>query len=123
MFIDVKKIIIRNGGLPYIGSIGSFTLDWQHIVQYGFNKEKGPHPLFLSLKFKWKSSHDVWFFKTLVGENTVCNMTKIMLMDLDVDNKQIRTKTWKGIGINSIEEAHVLVDYKMAIIGQRDVNF
>jgi hypothetical protein len=46
-----------------------------------------------------------------------------MLMDLNVDNKQITTKTWKGIGINNIEEAFVLVDYKMAIIGQRDVNF
>jgi hypothetical protein len=50
-------------------------------------------------------------------------MTKIMLMDLDVDNKQITTKTWKSIGINNIEEAPILVDYKMAIIGQCDVNF
>jgi hypothetical protein len=33
------------------------------------------------------------FFKTLVGENTLCNMRKIMTMDLDVDNKQITTKT------------------------------
>jgi hypothetical protein len=33
------------------------------------------------------------FLKTLVGENILCNMKKIMTMDLDVDNKQITTKT------------------------------
>jgi hypothetical protein len=63
------------------------------------------------------------FLKTLVGENTLCNMRKIMTMDLVVDNKQITTKTRKRIKINHIEEALVLVDYKMAIIGQCDVNF
>jgi hypothetical protein len=46
-----------------------------------------------------------------------------MTMDLVVDNKQITTKTRKRIRINRIEEALVLVDYKMTIIGQRDVNF
>jgi hypothetical protein len=46
-----------------------------------------------------------------------------MTMDLDVDNKQILAKTWKGIMICHMEEALVLVDYKMAIIGECDVNF
>jgi len=44
-------------------------------------------------------------------------------MDLGMDNKQITTKTWKGIGISRIEEALVLVDYNMVVIHQRDVNF
>ncbi len=61
-------------------------------------------------------------FSKHVGENTLCNMTKIMKMDLDMDNKQITTKTWKGIGISHIKEALVLVDYKMTILGQCDVN-
>jgi hypothetical protein len=63
------------------------------------------------------------FLKTLAGENTLCNMRKIMTMDLDVDNKQITTKTWKRIGISHIEETLVLIDYNMTIIGQHDVNF
>jgi hypothetical protein len=37
------------------------VLDFLHQIDntIRFNKEKGPHPLFLSLKLKWKSSYDV----------------------------------------------------------------
>jgi hypothetical protein len=88
MFIDVKKITIRKWWI---------ALYWKSWILYTrlithcpirFNKEKGPHPLFLSLKLE-----KFIFLKTLVGENTLCNMRKIMIVDLDVDNKQITTKT------------------------------
>jgi hypothetical protein len=76
MFIDVKKIIIRKW---CIALYWKFWIVYTRLITHcpiQFNKEKGPHPLFLSLKFKWKSSYDVWFFKTLVGEKHIVQYDK-----------------------------------------------
>jgi hypothetical protein len=87
-------------------------------------EETNLHLIFFNLKFKWKTSNDVSFFKILIGKNTLCSMTKKMTTNLDMDSKQIINKIGRvTIGISHMEDVFILVEYGMAIIGHYDVNF
>jgi hypothetical protein len=58
-----------------------------------------------------------------IRKNTLCNMTKTMTTNLDMDSKQIINKIGRvTIGISHMEDVFILVEYGMAIIGRYDVN-
>jgi hypothetical protein len=93
-----------------------------HLIWY--QEETNLHPILFNLKFKWKSSNDVSFFKTPIGKNTLCSMTKKMTTNFDMDSKQIINKIGRlTIGISHMEDVLIPVEYGMAIIGYYDVNF
>lgn len=81
------------------------------------------HLILFNLKFKWKNSNDVSFFKIPLGENTLCNLKKKMTINLDMNSKQITNKIGRVIGISHMEDALNLVEYRMTIVGHYDVKF